>query len=115
MSIKTKRRIIAFLYHAGIIAITLIGLKINIPFFVGLLLFHVLTYRMIPVLRWIQEKLIKDVVCYTCGTEIDLINQFRCSCGYMPYKERHVFSPCPMCRKYFLWITCPLCETSILI
>jgi len=120
-TIKTKRKIIAFIYHSGVISISLIGIKagtaFNSPGLLNIsaivLLAHLLTFRIIPILRWIQERLIREATCYGCGAMIALDGLFRCSCGYMSHRERHVFSHCPMCSKYYRWITCPACETSI--
>lgn len=121
LSIKRRRKIIASFYHLGVVAVSLIGIKagtilnsyslLNVS--ASFLLGHILTFRIIPISRWIQEKLIQEAICFGCGAVIELVSLYRCGCGYSHYKERHVFSPCPMCGKYFLWITCPECETSI--
>ena len=121
LSIKKKRLIIGFFYHVGIVSMSLAGSKVstitNSPALLHisslLLLFHIVTFRIIPISRWIQEKLIQEATCFTCGTVIDLVSLHRCGCSFIGYKERHAFSPCPMCKKQFLWVVCPVCEISI--
>ena len=79
-NIKTKRKIIAFIYHSGVLSISLIGIKagtaFNSPELLNIsaivLLAHLLTFRIIPILRWIQEKLIRETTCYGCGALIEL-------------------------------------------
>ncbi|MBI5695304.1 MAG: hypothetical protein HZC51_06115 [Nitrospirae bacterium] len=123
MGVRTKRRIIAFCYNVGIVTVCLLMAKAGLALdrcsllevsgavFIG----HILTFRVIPVSRWLQEALIPEAVCFGCGTPVELVGQFRCGCGFVPYKERHAFSPCPMCGKLFSWVVCPSCETSILV
>lgn len=121
VSIRNKRRIIAFSYHALIAGISvasiLAGQALSSPCFIKasitLLIADILTFRVIPVTLWIEEKLIPEAVCYGCGAAIDLVGLYKCGCGFLSHKERHLFSPCPMCGKSFSWITCPECETSI--
>ena len=123
MNVRTKRQIIAFCYNAVIVILCLLAAKAGLVFDSpallqtsgALLLGHILTFRVIPVSRWLQEALITEAVCFGCGTAVDLVGQYRCGCGFVPYKERHAFSPCPMCGKTFSWIVCPSCETSILV
>lgn len=112
---------IAFSYNIAVIGVSLgiisFGKYIGSESLTGvaafLLLFHTLTSRIIPISRWIEEALIPEAICYGCGAVIELVNLYRCGCGFVSHEERHVFSPCPMCGKYFLWISCPECETSI--
>lgn len=122
-SVRSKRQIIAFCYHVGVVMICIAMAKAG-QFFNSsamfqvsgvILLAHLLTFRIIPVSRWLQEWLIPEAVCPGCGTAIDLVGIYRCGCGFVPHKERHVFSPCPMCGKLYSWVVCPLCETSILV
>lgn len=110
---------IAFCYHLGIITISLAGMTIgvflNSPGLVGvsviLLMLHLLTFRIIPVSRWIQESLIREATCTICGAEVELVNLYKCGCGYT--HVWHAFSPCPMCRASFQFVICPECESSI--
>ncbi|MHB8174775.1 MAG: hypothetical protein ACYDFU_10005 [Nitrospirota bacterium] len=119
MSIKGKRMMIAFCYHLGIISISLVGVKIGAfldsPGLVGvsvvLLALHLLTFRVIPVSRWIQESLIREATCTICGAQVEIVNLYKCGCGYT--QARHAFSPCPMCGTSFQWVICPECESSI--
>jgi len=122
-NIKTRRQMISFLYHLAVLMFSFFGIEVGfalgsnglINLSACLFAFHLLTFRVIPISRWIQEQLIQEAVCYACGQEVELVNQYRCSCGYISPRERHVFSPCPICGKCFSWIVCPVCETSILI
>lgn len=121
ISIRRKRRLIALCYHFGVVAIVVVVAKIGmvadntllINMAAVVLLSHLFTFRIIPVSRWIQKRLISEAICLSCGAVIDLVGLYRCGCGFLSHKERHVFSPCPMCGKTFSWINCPECETSI--
>lgn len=121
LSIKRKRQLIRLTYHGGVISSGLVGTKLAVAInssglfnlFALLLIAHILTFRLISVSRWIEEKMITEATCLSCGTAISLVGTYRCGCGFISYKERHVFSPCPMCGKFYLWVTCPACETSI--
>jgi hypothetical protein len=123
MGVRGKRRLVAFCYHSAVSILCAGGIYIGAIFdsptmartFAFLLLFHVLTFRIVPVSRWLQETLIREVECYACGSVIELEGTYKCGCGYISHRERHVFSPCPMCGKYYSWVVCPMCETSITI
>ncbi len=112
---------IAFAYHFLIGAVCLTGIYAGIAVnshrltegSASLWLADILTFRAIPVSRWIEEKLIPEARCFGCGTIIDLVGLYKCGCGFLSHKERHIFGPCPMCGKTFSWIICPECETSI--
>lgn len=114
-NVKTRRQMISFLYHLAVWTVSLLGISAGINLMFYLLAFHLLTFRVIPIVRLIQEALIPEAVCFACGQEVELVNQYRCGCGYISPMERHIFSPCPMCGQSFLWVICPACETSILI
>jgi hypothetical protein len=121
VSVRSKRRIIAFTYHALIAAIGFTGIIVGqalsssclIRASATVLIADILTFRVIPITLLIEEKLIPEAVCYGCGAMIDLTGLYKCGCGFLPHEERHIFTPCPMCGKTFSWITCPECETSI--
>ncbi len=121
MGVKLKRQIIAVLYHCLVITVVVLGAKAGAAIesetlfqvSVGILLVHVFTFKVIPVSRWLQERLLPEATCFACGSTVDLVNRYKCGCGFISYKARHVFSPCPFCGKVFLWVVCPECETSI--
>lgn len=121
LSISSKRWLIACGYHAAIIASSLILTKLGTAlenetigmFAIGLLISDVLTFRLIPISRWIQESLIQEGTCYGCGAVVEFIGRYKCSCGYLSPKDRHIFSPCGLCKKSFRFAVCPKCETSI--
>ena len=121
MSIRAKRRLIVFCYHAGIVVFCIGLAKVGsidgnaaMSEVAGVIILgDILTFRIIPLSRKLQELLIPEAVCFGCGTAIELVGIYRDGCGFQSHRERHVFSPCPMCGKYYSWITCPVCETSI--
>lgn len=121
MGIRLKRRLIAVAYHYSIIMVSYAGAKAGIAFgselvfqiAIALFIIHILTFKVIPVSRLLQERLIQEATCFACGSTIELVSRFKCGCGFISYKDRHVFSPCPNCDKGFLWVVCPQCETSI--
>ena len=121
MAIRAKRRLIVFCYHAVIIVGSIglmklgaaIGNNLMPKIAVAIVIGDALTFRLLPLSRHLCEWLMPEAVCYSCGTVIELMGIFRCGCGYQSYKERHVFSPCPMCGKVFLFIECPVDGTTI--
>ena len=123
LGIRRKRQLIAFCYHATIITISLGGVEfsimINSPDLHQvssiILLLHLLTFKVIPISSWIQEKLISEGSCPGCGAVIELVDLHRCGCGFLSHEERHIFSDCQMCGKSFCWIVCPECDISITI
>ena len=123
MSLRTTRAMISLLYHASVILICLLGFFSGIPshsgnvqwFFLAVLLLHILTARINPLGRFIQEMIITKADCPGCGRLIELVAYWKCQCGFATGKPRHAFRPCPQCGRLFKWIDCPRCETSLLI
>ena len=123
MSIRMKRRLIASCYHAGIVVFCIGLAKVGsidgnaaMSEVAGVIILgDILTFRVIPLSRKLQELLIQEAVCFGCGTVISLVSIYRDGCGYQSYKERHVFSPCQNCGRHFDWVECPVCQTSIVI
>ena len=123
LSIRQKRFLIALCFHSVVIGICLLGAKTGTLFHwpilyqvsAIILLLHLITFKIIPFSRYLQERLITEAVCPGCGEIVELIGLYKCGCGFVPAIERHAFSPCPFCRKYYQWAVCPACETSILI
>lgn len=113
-SIRLRRRLIVITYHAMVVLVSFAGFEVGLSkLSTGLLLADILTFRIMPVSKWFEETLLPEARCFGCGNPVSMVSAFRCGCGFVPYKERHVFSPCPECGKTFAWITCPECETSI--
>lgn len=121
MGLRLKRRLIAVAYHSLVITVCYAGVRTGIAFgsefllqsAIALFVLHFLTFKVLPVSRRLQEWLIPEAACFACGSTVDLVNRYRCGCGFIPHKDRHAFSPCPNCGKGFLWVVCPACETSI--
>ncbi|WKZ32784.1 MAG: hypothetical protein QY316_12890 [Thermodesulfobacteriota bacterium] len=121
MGIRLKRRLIAAVYHCSVIAVIYTGAKAGSAFgsefvfqsAIALFIIHILTFKVVPVSRRLQELLIPEASCFACGATVDLVNRYKCGCGFLSFKDRHAFSPCPNCGKGFLWVVCPACETSI--
>ncbi len=122
-SVRGARRIITFFYHLAILITCIVWtseanrIKDNqlAEAVVFLFVLHVLTFRLIPVSRWLQELIISDAYCLGCGFVLNLRSRYRCSCGINPHYEKHAFSPCSNCGKIFSWMVCPRCDTTILI
>jgi hypothetical protein len=77
------------------------------------LVVYALTLRLNPLPRLVQMRLIRQATCGECGCIIDLVDSWRCGCGFTTWRPRHVFSPCPHCGKVFRWLACPGCQASI--
>lgn len=58
---------------------------------------------------------IRAAQCSACGAIVDLVDTWRCRCGFVTWRPRHVFAPCPHCGQGFRWVVCPGCGASILI
>lgn len=123
MTLGLKRKLVALMYHGGIILISLIGSLLGmaassqgtIMLFSGILFLHLLTFRLNPLGCYLEQKLITEASCPECGSFIDLINFWSCHCSYSAHKPRHAFSSCGNCGKVFALIDCPYCEASIRI
>lgn len=121
MGLKRKRQLIGLAYHGAVALILLAGTSLGeatgspgLLVLSGLVfLAHGLTFRVNPLPRLVQERFIQEAVCPACGEAIDLVQVWNCSCGFVTWEPRHVFSPCPNCKKQFSWIVCPVCERSI--
>lgn len=121
MSIRMRRQLITFVYHGVIVLIAVsimamgeaFGMPRLIGWGLGVFGFHVLSFRIIPMSRWVQEWVIQTATCSGCGHVWDLTNFYRCGCGFVPDAERHAFRPCPHCGKIFSWLECRNCQTSI--
>ena len=121
MSIQSKRNLISFLFYGLIFFIgiggVILGQATNTQHLIygslGILIGFVLFYKITPISRWLEQLMIRQVGCYSCGKKIELIGRWRCGCSFVTYQERHVFSPCPLCGKVFSFLVCQQCETGI--
>lgn len=122
MSVLLKKRIVTFFYHLLVVIVvvvtTAIGKNINNQTMVNIAMLtlwaDVLTFRLIPLSRYLTQWIISTAACYGCGHVIDLKSLWQCSgCRFRSFKERHLFKPCVQCGKVPKWLICPVCETSI--
>ncbi len=114
-SLRWQKRLIATAYHSIIFGIAMTGIEINEPWLVWIGIFDLLTFKIFPIARFIQAKLIPTVQCSHCqGNPIPLKDHWQCSCGYISQTSRHVFLPCPQCGKVFTFINCD-CGIGILV
>ena len=124
MDLKTRRILIRLKIHAPVLSFLAAAafagmaagsLSVAGPF--ALLFFiYGLTMPKNPLPRIWEERTIQDAKCSACGLEgINLTDTWSCSCGFVTYEPRHVFSPCPNpnCRKVCSWIVCSQCGASI--
>ena len=89
--------------------------QINEPWLVWIGIFDLLTFKIFPIVRFIQARLIPTVQCSHCqGNPIPLKDHWQCSCGYSSQISRHVFLPCTQCGKIFTFINCD-CGIGILV
>jgi hypothetical protein len=120
--VRGRRLTLEAAYHLSVLSLGLVCVMLGIElanrslFDAGglLLLFHLLTFQRLPLIRWIQIRLIQKHRCGQCGQELDLVTSWRCGCKYVS-PERHAFTPCPNCGKGFAWVSCPACGTGTLI
>jgi hypothetical protein len=85
-------------------------------FFGLLFLVYLVTLRVNPLPRWVEQKVIREAQCPACSEIIDLVNNvWACGCGFQSWEPRHALSICPGpgCGRTFRWLVCPNCEGSI--
>jgi len=123
VTIKKKRLLIMTIYYGTVTVVCLAGIGLGEAcafqdlslFAILVLIGHVLTFRLNPLPQVFQERHIQQAECPACGETFDLINTWTCSCGYVTWRPRHAFSPCPHCKKIFRWLVCPQCDASVVI
>lgn len=113
-SLRWKKRAIAMTYHSIILLGVIIGAQVNEPLLVWIGIFDILSFRLIPVVKFIQSWLILTAKCSHCQNIINLKGHWQCSCGYISQISRHVFLPCLQCGNIFTFITCD-CGIGILV
>lgn len=121
MGLRERQLGVAIMLHSAVVALAIgtaflgdllrLGPLLDAGGF--LLLFHLLTFRRLPLARLVQQLLIRTHRCRQCGLEMEMVESWKCSCGYIA--ERHAFSPCPQCGKGFAWIGCSRCGAGALI
>lgn len=118
--VRGRRLTLETAYHLSVLSLGLVGVLFGIKldnqllFDAGglLILFHLLTFQRIPLIRWLQTRIIENHSCAQCSLTLDLVNSWRCGCKYAS-PERHAFSPCPNRGKGFAWVNCPACGAGI--
>lgn len=78
-----------------------------------LALLHLLVARLAAPVRLLERAVLKEQACPACNYRIPLRNWWRCPCGFVGFRERHVLAPCRNCGREFAWLTCPHCEVQI--
>ena len=82
MPLRAKRFLVSFFYHSCVVTIYLIGFFSGVAtrnidsqlLFFGLLLLHILTLRLNPLGRLIQQALITRTGCPGCQRSIELVD-----------------------------------------
>ena len=121
MSLRTRRQLLGLAGSAVVFSICVVGMYLGgrsgdddlAGISALVLLSFVIVQRLSPYPWRMQSWLIHEARCAECGQVIDLVDFWQCGCGFVTWHPRHVFSPCPHCRKVFRWIICPSCEASI--
>ncbi len=115
MSLRWKKRAVAAVYHLTILVMAIVGVEINEPWLVWIGILDALTFKMFPVARYIQSKLITSTTCAHCHKQISLVDNWQCACGYICQVDQHVFSPCTQCGKIFTFLNCEHCGMGVLV
>ena len=121
MSLRLRRRLLRGVCHASILLLLTLAMSWaqavgddgGMRAWAGLSLLWLLTFRINPLPGIVSVWLFRQTTCGECGEAMDLVNYWRCGCGYVTWQPRHAFSPCPHCRKVFRWLVCPRCGASI--
>ena len=72
-----------------------------------------LTFKLLRIGVQLQKALIPSITCRNCGTDIDLMSLWKCSCGYTLDHPRHAFDKCKDCGAKMSYFNCPKCDVSI--
>ena len=121
LDLKAKRLLVwigchglaLFLLYIAMVATAAAGQSSTAGFFGMLLVGYLLTLRVNPLPKKVEDRAIKEAECPTCAEAIDLDDMWNCGCGFVKWEARHAFSPCPHCKKVFSWLSCPRCDASI--
>lgn len=121
MSLKAKRQLLRLVLHSVVLAILLVGIALGIlsqslgpaATLLFLTLGYAATMRINPVPRILEQRLIPEIGCDSCGEVIDMMGHWQCGCGFVSWELRHALSTCPNCRKEYEWLSCPRCERSL--
>jgi len=80
---------------------------------VYLILFIILSFCCPRLVIWLEVLLFRYARCRACGIHFDLVDRWRCSCGYISSKHRHLFRGCRRCKSHFPYVRCPRCSVSV--
>ena len=78
-----------------------------------LILFIILSFCCPRLVVGVEILLFRFARCRACGAYFDLVDRWRCSCGYVPSTHRHLFRVCPRCRSRVPYVKCPRCTISV--
>ncbi|MGB7290944.1 MAG: hypothetical protein WBD99_02060 [Thermodesulfobacteriota bacterium] len=114
MGIRSKKRLITLGYVIGSTALLALiaggsGSEGATVFFGFLIIINLIASYWIT--RYLHKSLIAVAQCSSCGTMLDLVGKWKCTCGYVA--QRHVFDKCKNCKGTFGYIPCPKCEVAI--
>jgi len=107
MTLRTKRRLITLGYLSVLTLVTHMFVCWEPGLAAAILLVGLVLSRVLP--RKMAGHLLRTTTCRSCGVEIDLVDQWECSCGYLPEEPRHAFERCPNCKENFSYLVCPRC------
>ncbi len=121
VSLKIKRQLLRLAVHSIVLAVLLIGMVLSslsesqgaaaALFF--LFLGYVVTLRINPIPRLLEQSLVREIGCDVCSEVIDMMGHWQCGCGFVSWELRHALSTCPNCKKEYEWLQCPRCERSL--
>lgn len=119
LSLYRRRAVITFLYHGCVVAIAAVfimaGRNLSNPILLDMgafvLLIHVLSFQRVPLIRVVQQRLVKTHWC-VCGCAMLMEGRWRCKCQAVAI--RHAFSKCPRegCNVGFDSLNCPNCQLT---
>ena len=79
----------------------------------SILFFFLLSFRLAPLVVCLETLLFRYARCRACGIHFDLVDRWRCRCGYISSAFRHVFRGCVRCKTRAPYVFCPRCSVSV--
>ena len=70
--------------------------------------------------RWFTPLVLSWLACTACcphcGEQYDLVDRWKCGCGYVDHRDRHFYRfHCPLCHKRLGHMNCQRCQATILL
>ncbi len=113
MTIRYKRYLFRLGYVLAGATILLLCTSDTAMAAAGILFFFLLSFRLTSLVVCLETLLCRHTRCHACGIHFDLVDRWRCRCGYVSSSFRHVFRGCVRCKTRAPYVFCPRCSVSV--